>query len=534
MSAGDRLWRLRQSGQPGWLRQSGWRALALFVALALLAVACDKPNLEGPVVSAPAVPTPTPLSADGVNGLGGGSLEPTTPGLSDELIRLGVVADIAGLNEDNAVTSGSEAAWLAMKAWEVSVNERGGLAGRNVEVVLFDANVFDHRGAVREACASDIFALVGSYALGDGNGVDLLNAPSCRLPDFPAAALSPDRRESEVTFVSNPTSNLIWNAGPAQYLQQRFGQATNAVATVILDLPVAFYQAQREIEAATSAGYVYVHQATADVVDQDYDDLALELQSSGAQAVSWTADGQRMLQLLDAWVRLDNVVDSVLNNGVAVDAGSVDAGSVDAGSSSAGAAGDATGDSTGDATGDDDRQNEPGNSGVLFQCGADCYSQDWAEPAGQLSEDVWVSINMLPFEEAGHNVELVRYVLSLRELANPDAELNLVGLSSWASALLFEEAVNRARFLSGGGLTRELVIEAANTITEWDGQGLHGLTNPAEGLPSSCFMLVTPTTSGWIRRHPATAGTMDCESDNLVELTESATLGLNVAGLSVN
>ncbi|MCY4036848.1 MAG: hypothetical protein OXF64_05305, partial [bacterium] len=74
---------------------------------------------------------------------------------------------------------------------------------------------------------------------------------------------------------------------------------------------------------------------------------------------------------------------------------------------------------------------------------------------------------------------------------------------------------------------RELVIEAARTIPAWDGRGLHGLTNPAEGIPSACFILVSPTPSGWIRRHPATPGTMDCDPDNLVDLVESATLGLD-------
>ncbi len=461
-------------------------ALAVALGFLLLGGACQKPNLQGPVVSSPELVTATPNAVERADIPPNELAKPATPGLSQEVMRLGVIADIT---DNNAVTAGSEAAWFAMKAWAGSVNERGGLGGRNVEVVLFDSNVFSHADAVSRACESDIFALVGSYALQDGNGVDLLNAESCRLPDFPAAALNPDRRESAVTFVSNPTSNSIANAGPAQHLSELFAESASAVATVVVDMPVAFYQAQREIEAGTSAGYNYLYRATADAVDQDYDELAQELQRIGARAITWTADGERMLQLLEAWERL----------------------------SSAAQAEDVV----------DNLETDLATAEFFFHCGANCYSQKWAEQVGELGQNVWVAINLLPFEEAGDNVELVRYVLSLREQVDADAELNLVGLSSWASALLFEEAVNRARFLSGGGLTRELVIEAARTITEWDGQGLHGLTNPAEGLPSPCFMLVTPTTSGWIRRYPATVGTMDCETDNLVELAASATLGLS-------
>ena len=71
------------------------------------------------------------------------------------MIRIGVIADGS---TGNPVTRGSEAAWLAMRAWAQAVNSTGGLGGRDVEVVLFDANVFDHRAAHREACESDIFA----------------------------------------------------------------------------------------------------------------------------------------------------------------------------------------------------------------------------------------------------------------------------------------------------------------------------------------------------------------------------------------
>lgn len=477
-----------------------WRLVGLMLAVGLSAgvVACQKPDLQGPVLGASDLNTATPAVFEEPTASAIDPSKPRSPGLSDEVMRLGVIADITN---SKAVTKGSEAAWLAMRAWARSINDRGGLGGRDVEVVLFDANVFRHAEVMREACESDIFALVGSYALQDGEGVDYLNEESCQLPDFPAAALSPKRRESPVTFVSNPVSNTVWQAGPAQYLSERFSELTDAVATVVLDMPVAFYQAQREIEAATGAGFRYVHQATADVVGQDYDALALELLRSGARSVTWTADSERMLELLQAWTRLVDA--SATNNQLnAADLAAIR------------------------------RVNNELSSGqFFFYCGADCYSQTWPERAGELNQNVWVSINMLPFEEPGDNVELVRYVLSLREQVDEEAELDLIGLSSWASALLFEEAVNKARFLSGGGLTRELVIEAASTITEWNGRGLHGYTNPAEGHPSSCFMLVTPTTSGWIRRHPAAPGTMDCDPDNLVELVESAGLGTEIADI---
>ncbi|MCY3960072.1 MAG: ABC transporter substrate-binding protein [bacterium] len=499
---------------------------ALMLALALAVAGCKTPDLQGPLVSSPelATPTSTPEPQDTV--VPGPTAEPIRSGVSDEVVRIGVIADSS---TGNPVTGGSEAAWLAMRAWAQAVNSSGGLGGRDVEVVLFDANVFDHRAAIQEACESDIFALVGSYALFDGDGADLLNDESCLLPDFPAAALSPARRSSPVTFVSNPTSNTVWQAGPAQFMSERFPAAAAAVGTVVLDVPAAFYRAQRDIEAATAGGLNFVFQATADVIDEDYDALASAMLEAQVLGITWSADRNRLMELLQA--RADLFEQLPTFDFPAPEEEPTTRPEVEPGDTSE-AGSDETGE--GEPTADSEvgpqegeAEEEPTDGPTFVLCGADCYSQSWAAEVAKLGSDLWVSIGVLPFEEPGDNVELVRYVLFLREEVDEEAEVDLIGLSSWASALLFEEAVNRAMFTSGGGLTRELVIESARTITEWDGRGLHGPTNPAEGIPSPCFLLMSPTPSGWIRRHPATPGTMDCDPDNLVELVESATLGID-------
>lgn len=500
--------------------------LVVTVALALVIAGCKTPDLRGPVVSSPELATPTPTTEPQDTVVPGPTAEPIRSGVSDEVIRIGVIADSS---TGNPVTGGSEAAWLAMRAWAQAVNSSGGLGGRDVEVVLFDANVFDHRAAIQKACESDIFALVGSYALFDGDGAELLTDESCLLPDFPAAALSPARRASPVTFVSNPTSNTIWQAGPAQYLSERFPAAAGAVGTVVLDIPVAFYRAQRDIEAATAAGFNVAFEATADVIDEDYDALAAAMLEAEVLGITWSADRNRLMELLQARAFLFEQLPAFdfaaseeeptpLPEDDPVDTSEL--GSDELGE------GELLADSEVEPQ-EGEPVEEPADGPTFVLCGADCYSQSWAAEVAELGSDLWVSIGMLPFEEPGDNVELVRYVLFLREEVDEEAEVDLIGLSSWASALLFEEAVNRAMFTSGGGLTRELVIESARTITEWDGRGLHGPTNPAEGIPSPCFLLMSPTPSGWIRRHPATPGTMDCDPDNLVELVESATLGVD-------
>ena len=377
--------------------------LALTVALALAVAACKTPDLQGPVVSSPelATATPTPEAVPTVEA--GPREDAPISGVSDESIRIGVIADGSS---GNAVTGGSEAAWLAMRAWAQAVNSSGGLGGRDVEVVLIDTNVFDHRAAIREACESDIFALVGSYALFDGDGVDLLNDESCRLPDFPAAALSPARRESPVTFVSNPTSNVLWQAGPAQYLSERFPAAAASVGTVVLDLPVAFYRAQRDIEAATAGGFDFAFQSTAEVVGEDYDALVSAMLEAGVLGISWSADSSRLMQLLEARARLyeqlptfdfpapEEEPAATLEEDPA-EANEVDSAEASKGEPAAEAEGEPLGEEGEPLDGEVVEEESP-DGPTFVLCSADCYSQSWAAEVADLGSDLWVSIGMLP------------------------------------------------------------------------------------------------------------------------------------------
>ncbi|WP_419926012.1 hypothetical protein [Candidatus Poriferisocius sp.] len=512
--------------QPARLLKKASAPLALATALVLVAAACVEPDLQGPEVSSPVLSTATPTPEITATAAPGPTAAPVIPGIGEEVIRIGVIADGS---DGNVVTDGSEAAWLAMRAWAQSVNDSGGLGGRDVEVVLIDASVFDHRAAIQQACRGDIFALVGSYALFDGDGVDILNDDSCRLPDFPAAALSPARRDSPVTFVSNPISSDRWQAGPAQFLSEQFPLAAAAVGTVVLDLPMSFYRAEREIEAATEGGFTFTFQTSADI-NEDYGAIAVALLEEEVRAISWSADSRRLLELLEA--RAELIAQLPLPPAAAEEPDEQTPGDPEEEPPSDEDEPEPEPEPEGEPEPEPEQEGFPRDL-TFVHCPMDCYSRSWANEVGELGSNIWVSIGMLPFEESGENAALVEYLFYLTQVdpdGDPEAGLELIGLSSWASALLFEQAVNQAMFTSGGGLTRELVIEAAGTITEWDGRGLHGPTNPAEGIPSPCFVLMTPTPGGWIRRHPLTQGTMDCDADNLVELTASATLGMDPSG----
>ena len=216
---------------------------------------------------APTEPTPTPAPFD------------DEPGVSADVIRIGVIADVAGTVELGA--ENNLGAFEAMDAWAATVNATGGIAGgRTIEIVRFDSQVVRHAEQVDLVCNSDIFALVGSAALDDGAGLDQLTGPDCALPDFPAAASTVERLRSPGTFVSNPVAGQIWNAGWARYYEDAYPAAVNAAATVLFGFPAAQVNGERMIEAASAQGFEFVARPTADP-SSDFVAEATELADEG-------------------------------------------------------------------------------------------------------------------------------------------------------------------------------------------------------------------------------------------------------------
>lgn len=439
---------------------------AVLVAAALGVAACASPEI--PVVAAPATPmptatpeatalpaapTPTPAPFDG------------EPGITADVMRIGVIADVAGTVELGA--ENNLGAFEAIDAWAATVNATGGIAGgRTIEIVRFDSQVVRHREQIDLVCNSDIFALVGSAALDDGAGLDQLTAPDCSLPDFPAAASTVERLRSPGTFVSNPVTGQIWNAGWARWYSDTYPAAVDSAATVLFGFPAAQVNGERMIEAASAQGFEFVSRATADP-STDFSVEAADLIDEGARALVWRNSAFRLLDLMR-------------------ELGS-------------------------------DR-----NQLRLIDCGQACYSRSWVDEAGRLGNGVSVWLPILPFEDAEFSRELARYLFALPTV-HPDAVPTVVGVEAWAAGLLFQEAVDRSigtdtAQYDPDSISRAGVIAAAETITAWDANGLHGVANPAEAVPSPCFTLLTLEDGVWGRTFPARRGVMNCRPENLVEL----------------
>ncbi|MGI9623566.1 MAG: ABC transporter substrate-binding protein [Acidimicrobiales bacterium] len=453
------------------------RALALVATVGLLVVACATPEI--PVVTAPATQTPIPVPTATPVPTVADQPTPTPapsegePGLSADEIRIGVIFD-AGVDPVSDQVSASAAE--AVEAWAASINvEAGGLAGRAVVVERIPTSplLADHAEAIDLACNRDLFALVGSTALFDDLGLEQLQSSGCALPDFPSTVTTPQRLESSVTTVSNPITSDTYLAGWARYYADSRAQAAARSATMLLEFPASVVSGERLIEAAEAQGLEFVYRPQV-AFDTDFVAEVEELAATRSRLLAWPNDGGRMIDLL---AELD-AQGVVLNT---------------------------------------------------IDCAQACYSRSWVQAAGELGNGVAVWLPTRPLEEADLSPELTRYLFWLGT-ANLASEATSVGVSAWASALLFQEAVNLAVGVDTADydpatLTRAGVVRAASTIDEWDARGLHGVSNPAAGTPSPCFVLMTLNDGAWDRTFPQRRGKFNCAPENLVPLTITTQLG---------
>jgi hypothetical protein len=381
-------------------------------------------------------------------------------------MRIAVIADgaNAAINDGEAVSI-----WQAVEAWANSINQTTKLAGRTVIVDRVDSAVSRHSEAIEQVCNGDYFAIVGSMSLNDAEGLERLLSPDCALPDFPSSIYSAQRLNSEVTFLSNPIFAPTINTGWGAYFAQKNPEAVERAATLFPEISSLVVGGNQIIEAATAMGYRFIHSPIYGI-ETDFQDEADALIQSGSLSLTWRNSGARLLGLLEAVAEI-----------------------------------------------------EPDYSFEFIDCGQSCYNRNWVADAGDLGEGISIWLPHLPIEEAELDDELLRYLFYLISTHGTDGIPSAAGVGAWSAALLFEEAVSRAVGVDSAAykpeaLTKQAVIDAAKTINFWDANGLHGIANPSEGIPSPCFMVMTISDGVWNRTYPERPGELDCEESNLITL----------------
>ena len=423
------------------------RGVAVCIALTVAGTGCGSADNAPKIASVPVVAT---TAAPHVEPCGAGTPAPSDEiGISGDTITVGVVADVTGIRAQFVPS------WQAMQAFAAFCNSQGGIAGRRLEVRLFDTNVFNHRAAISDSCAS-VFALVGSASAFDGDGSSIES--DCGIPDVPAFVAEPAHERVATVVSPLPSPSNLFLIGPQRYLAEQEPAAVRRAGMAFLNIGVTAVRATRQLEASRSIGYRFT---SVDPLPALYDSADID----GLVA--------RIAKRKVGYLSVQGRVADLATIQVALAA----------------------------------RQSMPG----VVDAGPLAYDPSYLQAAGPAAEGTYVLTQTAPFTDVAIAPELQRYVEWL-DRAVPGATPTALGARSWSAALLFAEATRRA----ASHLDRSTLLRELRTIHAWDGNGIQVPADPGSGLTSACFAYLRVRAADFRRAYPASG--FACPRDGWLRL----------------
>ncbi|MCO5318906.1 MAG: ABC transporter substrate-binding protein [Microthrixaceae bacterium] len=322
-----------------------------------------------------------------------------------------------------------------------------------------DAKLSEYKQRITEACAED-FMLVGGGGVFDDTGQ--VERVSCLLPEIPAYQVSPQSRDSDLIVNPLPRGLDSLDIGGLNYLDETFPDSTDSVGFLTGTIPsTVFIDAQLQ-EGAEALGWEKVYEAQYNPAgESSWTPFAQAIKSAGVRGLVYSGEPENLAALQQALADIDYELDWTLAGNNALDAG-------------------------------------------FIEIGGDAVS------------NVFISPNMVPPFMASENPATQQY-LDLFDEYLPDGKSEAgLGYNAFSAWLLFATAVKEC----GSEVTRSCVWDAASSITEWTGGGLHGQTNPGEGIPSTCVIIVEGTPDGFVvpEDFEPNEGLYDCSEDNVIDL----------------
>jgi ABC-type branched-subunit amino acid transport system substrate-binding protein len=402
----------------------------------------------------------------------------TEVGVTADEIRIAVIAD-----DENPLAPGLFAASpAAVNAFAEYINDRGGLAGREVVVDVIDSHLSadDARNAIITACAED-FAIVGTAALFLNNMDDAISCvdkagAATGIPDLAIVTTELVQQCSPVTFGVNPSQidcttkdatpqTFRANQGPIKYYERATGDDLHGVFVYSNDL-----------KSAAVGGLTLARGAQSGGVKSDAETGI----SSRAPQSAYTPVVQQMKDSGSNYALNSGPFNAMVSLRKEAKLQGVDTDS------------------------------------VVWDCFSNCYDHQLIEQGGADVEGQYATINHLPFTEAKQNKALAAYLQGVGE-----DEATGFGAYAWLAGLLFRDAVNNIVERDGvNGLTRAALLEELANIHDFTGDGMWGETDVGNHVPTGCFVLTQVQDGEFVRVHPKKPGTFDCKKSNRIEIQE--------------
>jgi hypothetical protein len=151
-------------------------------------------------------------------------------------------------------------------------------------------------------------------------------------------------------------------------------------------------------------------------------------------------------------------------------------------------------------------------------CSLQCYDSGLVAPENvDAVEGQYVYIPFLPFLGKGSEAKTNK---TLRAWLKHTEKKDGFSILAFAAGLAFQEAVEKAIDGDNNNLTRAGVLEAIQTIHDFDAGGMLTPTDIGGRVPPDCFALMQVRDGEFIRVYPKKKGTLKCGSFAEIEIDQ--------------
>jgi hypothetical protein len=388
-------------------------------------------------------------------------------GVTDTTITIGVYAAV-----DNPFVPGlAEGNRDAVYIWRDWINANCGLAGRNVEVEFYDTKL-DIGGtefpAAQAAACGAVLAVVAGYEVFDGNVQAMANCPDAAgaptgLPDLAVVVGDPNHYLNPTTYAVIPPGPIsaLYDIGSAQHLQETEGPL-RGVYLVPNDIPASLVLQNNNFTARAQAGIEEVQRFEFSAREENYDPFTQAL-------IDGDANYAEQGGAVSNYVRWQQNVAQL--------APDLD---------------------------------------VTWFCASACYDQNLFAAGADVVEGSYVSIQHLPFEERAEN-ELLDAYLTIAEEGG--YKTDSLGFQGFSAAVAMGDVIQAIVDEQGpNAITRAAILEGLAGMHDYDGHGIVGPTDIGGRVPAGCTVLMQARGGEFVRVYPEEPGTLNCETDNLVQV----------------
>ncbi len=281
-------------------------------------------------------------------------------------------------------------------------------------------------------------------------------AVECGLPEVAAYSATSTRSESEDFFQPIPgTRSTFFNVGPCRYIADLFPDAVKKAAIVYTDLPAASVRGEQiRDNCEAEAGFEFVVDRPIPFGESDYSTLVSEMKDAGVKYFTMVSEAAGTLALME---EMDK-------QGVELD---------------------------------------------VIDLGQQYYTDVVGE--SPVADGAYVLTNTVPFSEADDTPVLQLYLDSLAEVGADESKVSTLGVQAFSAGLLWATATASL----GNDITRENLVAALEDTHEWDGGGLHMVTDPGTRAHNECFLYLRIVDGEFQREHPDEA--FSCDPETVIE-----------------